>query len=255
MVFCLALSDGILCLTNLLELYHENEFCIFVGMLRTWAYGSSLQWTMAVAYFVYRAVVLQLDEVEQKWYRLYCWGLPLILSCLPHITSSFGYDGTICWVPGSTQLPNLWRWLTIYVWVLIADLFCLFIYLQLFLFLRRADRGGASGKDILEKLLYYPAVLLICTLPGTMDRFYPLVHGERHAGLATANRFALSCLGLGNALVYGFSKVIRREIMKDLCPTSSMYTISELDSLTTQHEPMINSGYATTEEGEQSEND
>ena len=82
-------------------------------------------------------------------------------------------------------------------------------------------RDNSSKSSTLQRMKYYPMILMICYLPATIRRMSELF-GDNHISpfwLAAMQVLFSSLIGLGNATVYGFSQQSVREKDKQFCMT------------------------------------
>jgi len=134
LVLFLAVSDlgyGITGFFNSLE----PKQCLTQAVITQFFSTSSIAWTTAIAYFLYRAVVLKdpryagAGTIPWGWYHLYCWGIPSLLTILPATTSSYGYSNGWCWFLNDSA-GNAWKFVAFYIplWFIILFL-CIVYYL------------------------------------------------------------------------------------------------------------------------------
>lgn len=69
------------------------------GFLQQWFQLSTIFWTVAIAYMLFKTVLRQQTTKDEFRYSLLlCWGVPLVLACLPFSTDSYGDAGAWCWI-------------------------------------------------------------------------------------------------------------------------------------------------------------
>jgi len=243
MIFCLALSDATLALVHLTSSIinsHSPWLCQGFGIIRSWASLSSILWPVAIGVFLWISIHDLSSEnlfskqnhptnAELMSYQCVCWGLPCVLAFLPLLTHTYGYQEETCWLnQGSWVLT--WRILIFYGWTLLAYLICFGVYLDLYLFLK--TQNTTKAESVARKIKYYPAVLILATLPGLINEIREWILGERSYGLMIASQICFGLIGFLNSMVYGFSLPVRRELMMDCgCLERTVTPSSETDPL------------------------
>ena len=70
-------------------------------------------------------------------------------------------------------------------------------------------------KRLLQRLVYYPIVLIVCIIPAALHRI--LLAAQHHNLYVEVVAADFQCLlGLGNCIVYGFTDNLKRKIKKKL---------------------------------------
>ena len=81
-------------------------------------------------------------------------------------------------------------------------------------------RDNSSKSSTLQRMKYYPMILMICYLPATIRRFSELFTNDTVTSpfwLAALQVFFAALIGFGNAMIYGWSQSAVRKRDKEWC--------------------------------------
>lgn len=196
---------------------------------------SSVLWSTVIAAVLYSQVVLGVrqERVERAFVPISAaaWGVPLCLAILPLLVEGpgvYGASGSWCWIRG--MYPG-WVFSVFYLPLWAAMTFNCFAHVRIKRRLEAMSAGGALvGTDaattaklalVMERLKYYPFVLLVVWLPASISRIVEASAGRQFFGLLLFHRIFSSSQGLLNALAYGLSRTVREALHADLhsrCP-------------------------------------
>ena len=155
-----------------------------------------------------------------------CYGASSILAALPFITDSYGEKIEWCWISAEKGkvAAIVWQLVQFYgpLWTVFAvNLYCVVgVWKIAKADLTDFDNPPEVVSEQMRKpksLLWYPFVLLICWLVGTVDQIYGYFDPPAHESsfYLAVFHFSLGSLqGFGNAIVYGFNDEVRSELKK-----------------------------------------
>lgn len=209
----------------------EGVFCYIAAVVDTYCALASVLWTSVIAWSMYITVVKGREDIEslEKYFHLYCWGVPLVMTPLPFTTESYGEAQGWCWIAasqGSLWLGTMWRVLAFYgpLWLVVP--FNIYSYARVIRAIR-VHSGSALSESvqvrntIIRRLRFYPIVLLICFTPVTIKRIYDFIdptEANIYLGIVSASMMCLN--GLCNALVYGLTDSVRDALAQCVAPRS-----------------------------------
>jgi len=198
---------------------------------------SSVLWTTAIAatlyLFVFRRMAVEDIERRLPFFALVCVGAPLLLALLPLADASYGTSGAWCWIR-----PDRVAWVFVQfygpLWAAIVFNGCVYVATRRLL-LRTIEASAARGelaagdetalklRRLIERLQFYPAILVVVWLFASVNRVYEAATGgaDRIFALVLLARCFSASQGLLNALAYGFSDGVRgvvRAELSQLCP-------------------------------------
>jgi hypothetical protein len=203
---------------------------------------ASVFWTGTIALTLYRLVWRRerLEVVEKSLPRLFAFvfGVPTLLTLLPflqgsHVYGPSGGHATWCWI--KPQYPA-WVFVCFYVPLWCTMLFNLVVHLRTMVRLKgiqaqglgaAAEEGGgldastsARFQLILQRLSWYPFILIIVWGPASVNRVLEAISGGKDSFfvLYFLQRVFSSSQGLLNAIAYGLTRGVREALLKDLHP-------------------------------------
>ena len=194
--------------------------CTLQGLLQQFFELASVLWTTVIAGTLFMAIIRQTD-VEQYRARIYCYGwlVPGLLALLPLSTNSYGDAGAWCWIHSKTWAETTaWRFTIFYVPLWIAIAFNGYVYWLTTKTLRRLLDVSSSveGDDapqrleaLIDRLKYYPLILIICWTLATINRIDNSIHKRQLYALALSSRLFTTLGGLLNSLAYGVNGQVR----------------------------------------------
>ena len=175
-----------------------------------------------ILHFLHWSIVKQrsYSKTLELCYLLYSWGLPLILSIIPLALGHYGPANGWCWIAGTNEtsliLLQLSEGFGVIFLVISYNIITLF---QIKFKLKQDSIEGYMDetlrKKLLQRLLYYPIVLIVCVLPAALHRILLATQINSSSVAIVAADFQC-LLGLGNCIVYGFTDNLKRKIKKRL---------------------------------------
>ncbi len=116
-----------------------------------------------------------------KYFYLYGYFLPFLVSFIPALTDDYGPSGIYCWIHAydNNKARNLvYRLLMFYIPLWIAIIFNFYCYIRVLLFLRSVVSHDSPEIKIVKKLMLYPLILVFCWVWGSFNRIYVFYHTE-----------------------------------------------------------------------------
>jgi hypothetical protein len=162
--------------------------------------------------------------------------ISVVLSVLPYSTGSYGHAQGICWIVAdgdSLVTGTIWRVVIYYGPFWSVFIYNTVVYASIVKNVRK-ELKLIEGEDsyidnVIKKLRMYPAVLMVCMVPTSLNRFYDTIWPDEPSIVLTCIAFGiLSCMGLFNAIVYGCTPSVKISIMTALSHSSS-YTEYEAE--------------------------
>lgn len=220
LIFYLALSDLICGFGHLLNFRFlsspSKALCITQAFIINFAGLSSILWTTVIAYTVYKIVSRPYFYYRryEKYYLLYAYAFPFVLSLIPFITDDYGEGSGWCWIRlyeddnGKQDLYIVFIEFYGPLWV--AFFFNLFTYWRASVVVRGLLKD-CHELNLINKLHYYPMVLIFCWSLGTFNRIYIFFQEPVywvsciHAVLGTVQGFL-------NAVLYGMNERVKHTI-------------------------------------------
>ena len=208
---------------------------------------SSVLFTGAIAATLYAQVMLgwRQARIESNFFRIlaFCYLLPLFLFFLPLTISGPSFvgpsGGSWCWIR-----PQFVGYIfgLFYVPVWIVMIFNGIVHYKTSRYLSKLIHGESGGGSsttssgvtsivttttdpattarlllVMQRLKYYPYILLIVWLPASISRIVEAINGgESFFLLVLFHRIFSSSQGLLNAIAYGLSRGVREAISQDL---------------------------------------
>ena len=190
----------------------SDALCRTQAVLTTTFEMASVLWTVAIAWTLYRMVVLKAARVEQqeRWYHVACWGVPATVALALLATDRLGEDRSEewCWIAGLTP-GSRWVQLGVFYVPLVAAFgLSVLVYVRVGRAFSQLAVAGAvdAGKEWMVQLrlrLYLLVFVLVWLMPVVDTTVQLCTSGSPfwlqllHA--ATGGRI----MGLLNSLVYG----------------------------------------------------
>jgi len=210
---------------------------------------SSVLWTGCIAYTLNRVIFyrdrMQTVERTLPKFLAIVFGVPLALTLLPllqglDVYGPAGGHATWCWI--KPQYPH-WVFICFYVPCWITMVFNALVHFRTVRQLKGVRTGGAASSTtttsaaagasssatldattaarftlIMQRLRFYPFILLIVWGPASVNRILEAATGGTASffPLYFLQRVFSSSQGLLNALAYGFSRGIKEAVEKDV---------------------------------------
>lgn len=143
--------------------------CYWQGFITNAMPISSVFWTIYVTFMLY-CIVESGKLVDISWMAHgICWGLPILLSSLPFINSTYGAVGSSGWcfvVPYSSDPAwiQFWYWFSFYAWIWLGIVVNFLLYGRLAFSITkiRAEGSKSMAMMVFNKLLVYPFIVIFC---------------------------------------------------------------------------------------------
>jgi len=236
LVLCVAFSDLFYSLGNFLgdaggnpdtHVGASTGLCTFQALLISYFGLASMLWSCSIAFTLHMAFLRgdehfhpPVVETKMKYYHLICWGYPIPVTFLPFITHSYGDTGGWCWITNNDLASTLWRFFQFYIVLWIVITYCAWVYFQVYRKLTNSLTDQRTVPKQVSHIRFYPLVLVICWIWGTINTVYTSFH-EDSPGLLWMNAlhiFFASALGAVNAFVYGLTPIVQHELGKRFTP-------------------------------------
>jgi hypothetical protein len=224
MVMCMAVSDIINAIGNLLgdagggNAYYgaTNPECNLQSVLTSFGELASILWSTAIAFTLWQAVVRNNPsfgpvgiEKHTLVYHSIIWGITVLFTILPGTTKSYGDTGGWCWIINTRDVDIAWRFVTFYIPLWIVIVFNAYVYAAVYYKLKM---NSGDNEDVVARIKYYPLVLVCCWFWASINRLYEVISGTSVFWLAALHILFASSMGFWNALVYGFTPIVRQRL-------------------------------------------
>ncbi|XP_065185677.1 cyclic AMP receptor-like protein A isoform X2 [Sycon ciliatum] len=207
LILALTVAAAMDSISYLMGAIHEERepICVVQAFWMSFFDWAVLLWVCCIAFNLFMNVIrLRRTENFEKWYHVICWGVSLIMACIP--IKQYGPAGAWCWIErGETGL----RFGTWYVplFILIGMLFLVYIYIIVTIQrqVRRWDgtynpetqRDKERLKEDVRPLKAYPVIYLVLSI-------FPLVNRIQNAVSNDQAIFALWVLHAISSPLQGF---------------------------------------------------
>lgn len=225
-VVWISASDMIYSLANALGNPSDGTDACYAQAVMIQFFGlSSMLWTVAIAFTVDQVYLKgkSLDDATQlkKNFHLFVWPASTLLTILPATTGNYGSATGWCWidVKHNADWGTTWRFLCFYVPLWAVAVYNLTVYYRVRVALNEAiEQGGSKAGSVqrMQRLIYYPLVLVGCYFFGTINRIENIFAKPVYV-LVVFHTIGMSSQGTLNALVYGLSPSVKQVIMKEYC--------------------------------------
>lgn len=162
--------------------------CYYEGIASNITILSSVMWTSTITYLLWTNMRFKTQHTKKMGRHFYitCFGLPILVTFLPFINSTYGYQRGMwrcnaiptSFAPASSQM--FWLWFSFYAWIWAPMFVCLLMTIAIFRTLVKA-RGTKNYELFLTTVVNYsgyPMIILLCWLPATITDTMTLVHPE-----------------------------------------------------------------------------
>lgn len=250
LVFYMSMSELLTCsgkdyLAFMIPYWYSDTLCFVQAIVLNFSCLSSVLWTSVIAFTIYRSVVLEKTDgwKYEVYYLLYAFGIPLSLNFLPMLTNSFGKAEGWCWIDIEDNNflqgflgGNIWRIINYLAPLWLVIIFNFYLHSESVKKIRKMIeniRDDFNRVVLLNRLRLYPVMLLVCHLPVTVHRFlgfFDVVNRERVWISSLLASFFLILSGVLNAVVYGLTDRVKRELQKVMYQEQSESSKSSLVS-------------------------
>ena len=239
LIFYLSLADFFTSIMFIIPESAFSEWCKMKGGLINLTSLWRILLTAVIAnsiYISYRDKDIDFRKRE-KYFMIGIAIISVVLSMLPYSTRSYGHAQGICWIVAegdSLVTGTIWRVVIYYGPFWSVFIYNTVVYASIVKSVRQ-ELKVVEGEDvyvdtIIKKLRMYPAVLMVCMVPTSLNRFYDTIWPDDPSIVLTCMAFGiLSSMGLFNAIVYGCTPSVKISIMSAFSQSSS-YTEYEVDA-------------------------
>jgi hypothetical protein len=153
-------------------------------------------WTVVICEMMFVIVVKGKEFHIRMYHHVLCWGLPVVVTLLPLINTTYGSEDAWCWVVETSATPawgmTFWKWFSFYaiVWGSIAVTFILFAVIQLHIQRNVMASTKSVVSRVFSKLRFYPWILIAAWLVPCINDLY---QGEKSLALVVLANL-LPCL-------------------------------------------------------------
>jgi len=233
MIFHLSITDFLLTINGIInvnapEIEEDHpKFCQVWGFARGYISLSSMFWPFAFAHSMhcfYNGSFRSQNDWKKKikYYKFFCWGLPIAFAVLPLFFNAYGASDIYCWLkvpdlPGKTQqeLMEIKFWLAIisyYGPVTIIVLLMLFYYIKIIRYL--IMNPSSEANTVFYSLFFYPLIVMITYFFSVGDRFINIPSGHPTLFMIQAHLILRQLQGFLNAVVYCMGRKFREKFKK-----------------------------------------
>jgi hypothetical protein len=186
-VFYVALSD--LCASTGVVLgstANSTTACNYQAFTSNYFFLTSVMWSTVIAYQLYMIVCHEGYVPDLKYFHVFIWLFPLVVTLLPLSTNKYGTDDDISWcfVANKSDSPSygilLWTLLSFYVWLWIAIFLIIFFFITIRVKLSQYESVPVPVMTAMYKLQMYPAILILCWIIPTCNDIDAAARGHAH---------------------------------------------------------------------------
>jgi len=143
--------------------------CWFEGITTNIFSLSSNLWSLVINFLLF-SILFCKKPMQIRWiHHMLCWGLPIVVTCLPLINSTYGAPDGInwCWVVSTPSSPYwaplFWYWMSFYAWIWLGFVIDVSMIVALiFQFMRLAPSTLNKVRKAFRTRAGYPFIVLIC---------------------------------------------------------------------------------------------
>ena len=232
LIFCLSVSEFLISVFSFINPPAINsdiidKLCIAQGFLLNFFEISSLCWISAISFSILLGTMIKdPNNLSNSYIYLFIYSnlLPIILSFGPLITSSYGPAGTWCWMnirDYRDTKASIWA-MIIYIVHFVHIVFnVVAIVLSIKHFKVRAfeikeERKEESNflRDYCIVLKFFPMILILCIIPGTINRAFGFFTRKENLVLYCLQSFFDSIQGFLDSIIYSY---YYRNLFKTWC--------------------------------------
>lgn len=157
--------------------------CWFQGLTSNINYMSSVFWTTVITYQLWLAVYEGITLKDMTYIHIFCWFFPVVWALLPLTTNTYGNteddQSAWCFIADRKNSPAwglvTWEWMSFYTWIWLTifanTTMLVMIHVKLREILRTGITAAEEAKKLVtkvNKLVYYPIILMVCWAPSTV---------------------------------------------------------------------------------------
>ena len=196
----------------------ESIGCMLQALIMNYSQLASILMTGTIAYSLYLMIVrenLDVGSKENK-FLVFCFGVPAVLTPLPLITNSYGSSKGWCWITDDHD-NSLWMLLEFYGPFFAIFIINFYFYFKIYRKIYHESHETFETKvmkKLMKRLRSYPISLVCCFGLAVAHRIYYLCGGDDNYYLDLVSGCMISLYGFINAIVYGFTRSVRKSIKR-----------------------------------------
>lgn len=225
LVFCLALSDMLITLVDLMEIFDPyNQNCTLLGFLRVTGIYSNMLWTTQILAVLYVQFVWEFAGVEKTY--PYLVAMNVLLSLAPNVLTlydmNFGGELYFTSMNGECFIGPQSSFLFILI-IPFSILLTASIFMTIRVYLVFKEMATSLGNIEYKSLFMYPAVFVLLDVPMSVD--YAMQH--QYFCLTAACLTMYKSIGLINALQFRRASNSKAKYSKETQQDLIMRTLSQ----------------------------
>eukprot|EP01084_Bolivina_argentea_P308792 534046_1 len=231
LVFFIAISDLIRAIAMIIPAYYDDNLnkylCWIQSIMGNTAGLSTTLWNASVAHsirYVFTSrKIYTTKQTNRLFYKYLIINLTLtIILSIPPIfplnkNHAYALAGSWCWIKDEGKYDSAVRIISQYDVQIICGLYIIYVYWH---FMRKLfnSTSSRSVSSLIQRLKWYPLVLLITYVPGIVNRFSQIFNSTHNAKyeLTFFQYASLSVCGFLDSLIYAWTKPVK-EKYKQLC--------------------------------------
>lgn len=217
----LSITDMITSISFLLPVIfkYQKSVCVTQGFMLNYGVLASFVYSSIILHYLKWCIVYEKQQTRslEIIYNVFGWGFPAILSAIPLITDSYKSSGHWCWFESQGALNIFYQIMEGYGIGLIIlcfnvhSLVCINRKLKKEILLD--SQGENIRKRLMNRMVYYPFVILICIIPAAINRII-LYLGKESLVLQLMAANTQCLMGFGNCIVYGFTDNLKKKLRR-----------------------------------------
>lgn len=221
----------------------DKPLCVFQANLMLIFETSQYLMSMLVGYHT-RFVILYKKGVDTGFskiqlliYGLIGFGIPLLLLIIANVKGAVGYCSPWCWIKEDKSIINYIYRIIIYIIMIGSQLLNVFFSVSIIRNLNNdpsiSNDQKKKHKTLIYKMLKYPICLLICIIPGLINRILVFEDEGKEESLNILSSLAtimLSCSGFFILIIYGLTLNTIR-LIKESCNKTQQKEEEENESV------------------------
>lgn len=225
LVFCLALSDMLLSIVDLLEIFDPNdENCTVVGFLRVTGIYSNMLWTTQILAVLYVQFVWEFAGVDRTY--PYLVASNILLSLAPNVLTlyqmNFGGELYFTSMNGECFIGPQSSFLAVLI-IPFSILLISSIWMTVRVYFVLKNMATSLGNIEYKSLFMYPAILVLLDVPISVD--YAMQ--QQYLWLTTICFLTFKSIGLINALQFRRAANTRNKLSKETQKDMILRTLSQ----------------------------
>jgi Slime mold cyclic AMP receptor len=215
----LCMTDALLSICNIYIAFMIPSFltgwlCSMQAVCTAYFLLSSILWTAAISHALHTVVVNPSPDFQlmERRYLMLTYGLPAVSLVLLLVENDYGSDGRWCWIAygvGSNVLLIIFY----YVPLLTVITYNIIQYKRV---VKELDDNSFIGATVPSRLKFYPCILIATQISPSVYRILKHFTSDSIEPLAIIGVLSTTLMGLGNALLYGFTDAAK-EFITNCC--------------------------------------